>query len=199
MVPVAHIEHQVPGRVRLRVTSKRGDVSFFERVVKELSRHPAIWDLAASPLTGSITVQYLEPLEAIMEVAADLTLFEVGALKPGVKAAESKRSLRRSESSGLASSIAAGLSGLSLYQAAQGNVIGNAVESFWLSFNAQNVLGRPDLAMVLVALGVWQMLRGQLLGSASSLLFYSMVMRQVAAVEAARSRMAASRTVKPAK
>ena len=199
MVPVAHIEHQLPGRVRLRVPSKRGDVSFFERVVKELSRHPAIWELAASPLTGTITLQYSEPLQAIMEAAAALTLFETGGPKPAVKAAESKRPSRRSESARLAGGIAAGLSGLSLYQAARGNVIGNAVESFWLSFSAQNVLGRPDLAMVLAALGVWQMLRGQLFGSASSLLFYSMVMRQVAAVEEARSRMAAPRMLKPAK
>ena len=199
MVPVAHIEHQLPGRVRLRVPSKRGDVSFFERVVKELSRHPAIWELAASPLTGTITLQYSEPLQAIMEAAAALTLFETGGPKPGVKAAESKRPSRRSESARLAGGIAAGLSGLSLYQAARGNVIGNAVESFWLSFSAQNVLGRPDLAMVLAALGVWQMLRGQFFGSASSLLFYSMVMRQVAAVEEARSRMAAPRMLKPVK
>jgi hypothetical protein len=199
MVPVAHIEHQLQGRVRLRVPSKRGDVSFFERVVKELSRHPAVWELAASPLTGTITLQYSEPLQAIMETAAALTLFETGGSKPGVKAAESKRPSRRSESAGLAGGIAAGLSGLSLYQAARGNVIGNAVESFWLSFSAQNVLGRPDLAMVLAALGVWQMLRGQLFGSASSLLFYSMVMRQVAAVEEARSRMTAPRMLKPAK
>ena len=199
MVPVAHIEHRLPGRVRLRVPSKRGDVSFFERVVKELSRHPAIWELAASPLTGTITLQYSEPLQAIMEAAAALTLFEAGDPKPGVKAAESKRPSRRGESARLAGGIAAGLSGLSLYQAARGNVIGNAVESFWLSFSAQNVLGRPDLAMVLAALGVWQMLRGQFFGSASSLLFYSMVMRQVAAVEEARSRIAAPRMLKPAK
>ena len=199
MVAAAHIEHQLPGRVRLRVPSKRGDVSFFERVVKELSKHPAVWELVASPLTGTIILQYSEPLQAIMEAAAALTLFETGGPKPGVKAAESKRPSRRSESAGLAGGIAAGLSGLSLYQAARGNVIGNAVESFWLSFSAQSVLGRPDLAMVLAALGVWQMLRGQLFGSASSLLFYSMVMRQVAAVEEARSRMAAPRMLKPAK
>jgi hypothetical protein len=199
MVAAAHIEHQLPGRVRLRVPSKRGDVSFFERVVKELSKHPAVWELVASPLTGTIILQYSEPLQAIMEAAAALTLFETGGSKPGVKAGESKRPSRRSESAGLAGSIAAGLSGLSLYQAAQGNVIGNAVESFWLSFSAQSVLGRPDLAMVLAALGVWQMLRGQFFGSASSLLFYSMVMRQVAAVEEARNRMAAPRMLKPVK
>jgi hypothetical protein len=196
MIPVACVEHQLPGRVRLRVPSKRGDVSFFERAVRELSRHPAIWELAASPLTGSITVQYSEPLQAIMELAASLTLFETGVPKP---AGESKRPEGTSASAGLVSGIAAGLSGLSLYQAAQGNVVGNAAESFWLSFSAQNILGRPDLAAVLAALGVWQMLKGQFLGSASSLFFYSMVVGRMAALEEARSRTATSRTPKLAK
>jgi hypothetical protein len=54
---------------------------------------------------------------------------------------------------------------------------------------------------VFAAAGVWQMLRGRLFGSASSLFFYSMVMRQVAAVEEARARgrMTALRAVKAVK
>jgi hypothetical protein len=201
MIPVAHIEHQLPGRVRLRVPSKRGEVPFFERVVKELSKHPSIWELIASPLTGSITLQYSEPLQTIMAVAADLMLFETRWPKPGVKAGESKRAERLSRDAGLAGSVAAGLSGLSLYQAVQGNLVGNAVESFWLCFSAQTTLGRPDLAAVFAAVGVWQMLRGRFFGSATSLFFYSMVMRQVAAVEVARARTrtVASRTAKAPK
>jgi hypothetical protein len=199
MTPVARIEHRLPGRIRLRVPSKRGDVLFFERVVKELSRHPAVWELAASPLTGSIVLQYSEPLEAIVDAAADLLLFESAPPKTTAKTGEPKRAERLSGDAGLAGHVAAGLSGLSLYQALQGNVVGNAVESFWLSFNARTMFGRPDLAAVFAAVGLWQMLRGEFFGSASSLFFYSMVMRQVAAVESARSRLVNSRTGKSAK
>jgi hypothetical protein len=201
MIPVAHIEHQLPGRVRLRVPSKRGDVSYFERAVKELSRHPAVRELAASPLTGCITLLHSEPLQAIMDVAASLILFEMGESKPSVKAGEAKRAERLRRGADLAGHVAAGLTGMSLFQAARGNVVGNAVESFWLSFRAQDTLGRPDLAAVFAAAGVWQLLKGQLLGSATSLFFYSMVMRQVAAVEEARARnrSVASRAVKAAK
>jgi hypothetical protein len=60
MIPVAYIEHQLPGRVRLRVPSRRGEVPFFEKVVRVLSKHPATRELTASPLTGSITLRYLE-------------------------------------------------------------------------------------------------------------------------------------------
>jgi hypothetical protein len=200
MIPVAHIEHQLPGRVRLRVPSKRGDVSYFERAVKELSRHPAVRELAASPLTGCITLLHSEPLHAIMEAAENLILFEMGGSKPSVKARE-KRSERLSREASLAGHVAAGLTGLGLFQAARGNVAGNAVESLWLSFNAHRMLGRPDLAVVFGAAGVWQLLQGQLLGSASSLFFYSMMMRQVAAVEEAkaRNRMVAPQAAKAAK
>jgi hypothetical protein len=201
MIPVANIEHQLPGRVRLRVPSKRGDVSYFERAVKELSRHPAVLELAASPLTGSITLLHSEPLEAIMETAAHLLSFEAGGSKPGVKGREAKRIERLTRGASLASQVAAGLTGLSLFQTARGNVAGNAVESFWLSFNAQRMLGRPDLGVVFAAAGVWQMLQGQFLGSATSLFFYSMVMRQVAAMEEAKARIpvVASRPVKTTK
>jgi hypothetical protein len=201
MIPVAHVEHQLPGRVRLRVPSKRGDVSYFERAVKELSRHSAVWELAASPLIGSITLQYSEPLQAIMEAAANLALFETVEPKPGVKTRQPRQADRLSRDASLAGHVAAGLTGLSLYQAAHGYVVGNAVESFWLSFSAQKIIGRPDLALMFAAFGAWQILRGQLLGSASSLFFYSMVMRQVASVEEARarSRMVTSRAVKAAK
>jgi hypothetical protein len=201
MIPVAHIEHQLPGRARLRVPSKRGDVSYFETAVKELSRHPAVRELIASPLTGCITLLHSEPLQAIMEAAANLTLFESGGSKPSAKPGEAKRAERLNRGVGLAGNVAVGLTGLSLFQATRGSVVGNAAESFWLSFSAQITLGRPDLAAVFAGLGVWQMLGGQLLGSASSLFFYSMVMRQVAAVEEARARnrTVASRAMKAAK
>jgi hypothetical protein len=201
MIPVAHIEHQLPGRVRLRVPSKRGDVSYFERAVKELSRHPAVRELVASPLTGCITLLHSEPLQAIVDAAAELILFETGEPKLGIIAGEMKRANRLSGDAGFASGIAAGLFGLGVYQAFRGEVVGNAVGSFWLSFSAQSFLGRPDLAALFAAAGVWQMLSGRLLGSASSLFFYSMALRQVSAVEKARTRnrVVASRAVKAAK
>jgi hypothetical protein len=187
MIPVAHIEHQLPGRVRLRVPSKRGEVPFFEKVVQLLSKHPAVWELVASPLTGSITLQYSEPLQAVIAAAADLMLFEIDQVQSDAKASEHKRIERAGTGAGLAGSLAAGLSGLSLYQAVQGNVVGSAVESFWLSFSARSILGRPDLAAAFAAAGVWQLLKGQLFGSASSMFFYAMVMRQMAAMEGARA------------
>jgi hypothetical protein len=122
-------------------------------------------------------------LQAIMDVAANLTLFEMES-KPGGEAGE-VRTERLSRGAG--SNAAAGLAGLSLFQAVRGNVLGNAVESFWLSFSAQTMLGCPGLAAVFAVAGVWQMFSGQLLGSAASLFIYSMMMRDVVVVQEARA------------
>jgi hypothetical protein len=207
MVPVAYIEHQLPGRVRLRLPSRRGDVAFFEKVVRELSKHPAIRELTASPLTASVTLQYFEPLHPIVAGAADQKLFETRRLEPQTNVGHSKRACGSREGSklagdsGLAGEIATGLSGLSLFRAAQGSVLGSAAENLWHAFGAKRFLGRPDIAAVFLALGIFQILRGQLFGSASSLFFYALVMRQIAAMDQARARgfaVAAARTAKSA-
>jgi hypothetical protein len=123
MIPVAHIEHQLPGRVRLRVPSRRGEVPFFESVVQELSKHPAIRELTATSLTGSITLHYFEPLQPITAAAADQKLFETRRSEPQTNVSESKQPARLGEGSGLADGVATGLTGLSLYQVALHNPI----------------------------------------------------------------------------
>jgi hypothetical protein len=199
MVPVASIEHQVPGRVRLRVPSKRGDVSFFEKIVRELSKHPSMRELTASSLTGSITLHYCEPLQLITTAAADQKLFETGRLEPQTGGSRSKRASGLREGSGLAAGIAAGLSGLGLFQVAQGNVMGSAVENLWHAFGAQRIFGRPDIAVVFAALGIYQLQRGQIFGAASSLFFYALVLPHIAAIEQARQPSWASAAAGTAK
>ncbi len=199
MTPLAYIEHQLPGRVRLRVPSRRGEVPFFEKVVRELSKHPAIRELTATPLTGSITLHYYDPLQPIAAAAADQKLFETARLEPQTSVSQSKRASRLSEGSGLADGIATGLSGLSLFQATQGSVLGSAAENLWHAFGAQRILGRPDIAATFAVLAIYQILKGQLFGSASSLFFYGLVLRQMAAMDQARARgfaVAAARTAK---
>jgi hypothetical protein len=199
MIPVAYIEHQLPGRVRLRVPSRRGEVPFFEKVVRVLSKHPATRELTASPLTGSITLRYLEPLHPIVAAAADQRLFAISRLEPQRNVSEAKRASRLREDSGFTDGIAIGLSGLSLFQATQGNIFGSAAENLWHAFGAQRILGRPDVAVAFAVLGIYQILRGQLFGSASSLFFYALVTRQIAAMEQAGARGRAVATARTAK
>jgi hypothetical protein len=190
MVPVASIEHQLPGRVRLRVSSKRGDVPFFEKVVRELSKHPSLREVSASPPTGCITLHYCEPFQLMTAAAAEQRLFEIGRSEQQNGGCKSKKALR--EASLLAGATAAGLSALGLFQVAQGNVSGSAVENLWHAFGAQRIFGRPDIAVVFVALGIFQLLRGQIFGAASSLFFYALVLPHLAVMEQARGGSLAS-------
>jgi hypothetical protein len=72
-VLIAYIEHQIPGRLRLRIPGRRGDVA--QRVVTALSKLPDIKELDGNPLTGSIRygiqcIQVLSTLEQQTSVLA---------------------------------------------------------------------------------------------------------------------------------
>lgn len=179
MIPIATIQHQIPGRLRLRIPARRGDVSFFHGIVQALSKLPGVEKLDAIPLTGSIIIRHSGSAQAIAAAATEQGLFEIGPEEPKEAPAPSSR---RPPYAGLRGTAATGLSGLALFQVARGRLTGNAAENFWNAYGAQRILGRPEIAAGFVLLGIVQVLRGQLLGSASSLLFYSLITRQLASV-----------------
>ena len=41
-LPLAHIAHQLPGRVRLRIPERRGDAAFFDELARALASWPGI-------------------------------------------------------------------------------------------------------------------------------------------------------------
>ncbi len=195
MLPVAYIEHQIPGRMRLRVPERRGDVAFFERVVGALSKLSDVVELDGSPLTASIRIRHTGRSEAITGAAVKGGLFEVGKL-----GGETKPNKPRKEpgpgaggphsEAGMLDTIATGLSGLALFQVTQGQVTGSAAENFWNAYGAQRLLGRKEVATAFGLLGLYQLFQGQWLGSASSLFFYALIARQVAAFDRAANAVA---------
>ena len=178
MTSLAIIEHQLPGRLRLRIPTRRGDVSFFQRVVQALSECPEIEEVYATPLTGSILVRHSGSVQAITAAAAERKFFEVGD-RP-----EKARQVPPASSSPL-DAAATGLAGLAVFQIARGQVIGHAAENFWNAYGAQRILGRNEIAAGFALFGVFQLLRGELLGSASSLFFYSLIARKLASLDRA--------------
>ena len=192
MTPVALVEHKLPGRLRLRIPSCRGDVLFFERVIGALSKHPDVKELAANPLTGGLLILHAGSVQALTAEAARQGFFEIGTGEP--RSAQSKTAQGGKSrptaaiaagGSGPLDAIATALSGLALFQATQGQALGNATENFWNAYGAHRFLGRPGIAAGFALAGVYQMLRGQLLGAASSLLFYSLIARQLADIDRA--------------
>jgi hypothetical protein len=192
-MPIAYVEHQIPGRLRLRIPERRGDVAFFQRLVGVLSEVPDVTELDGSPLTGSVRIRYSGTAEAIAAAAAKEGLFEIrkrdGEAQPKKRPKEPASPGAPHADAGMLDSIATGLSGLALFQVTQGQVTGSAAENFWNAYGAQRLLGRKEIAAGFVLLGLYQLLQGQWLGSASSLFFYALAARQLAVLDRAAGAM----------
>ena len=181
--PIASIAHRAPRRLRLNVASRRGDRSFFDRFTQALEKESAVDGVSANPLTGSIIVSHSDGLDPMQLLARVYDLVELRQDEP------SARSRKDSELETNALSVwALGLSGLAAVQAAQGQFIGHATENFWNAYGSQRLLNNEPLALGFAALGVYQLLAGNVLGSASSLVFYALVIRRIAETEGARAR-----------
>jgi copper chaperone CopZ len=56
MEATAYVVHRVPGRLRIRVPSKKGDTVYFGAVKEALTSLEGVEDVVVSPSTGSILV-----------------------------------------------------------------------------------------------------------------------------------------------
>jgi hypothetical protein len=163
MAASALIEHQIPGRVRLKVGSKRGEIGFFESVVEVMSKHPGVEELRADPLTGSVIIRHSGAIQPILAVASEHQLFAVEERETGTDAFRARTAAQSErQHPGLFDAIAVGLGGLGLLQVTRGQAVGSAAENFWNAYGAHRLLQNPPLTAGFAALGVYQLLRGQL-------------------------------------
>lgn len=167
--PSARLSHCLPGRVRLKIGEKSGDARYFDHTAHTLSRAPAVTAVTANPATSSVLVHYRGAFEPVAEFAAKAGLFVLAATQPQTEtAAVHPLSL-----------VASAFTALGLVQLGRGRIADNAVEPLWNAYGAAVTLGSPTLSAALVALGAYQLVKGQLLGSASSLLFYAATARHM--------------------
>jgi hypothetical protein len=182
MAATAFVEHELPGRVRLKIPSHRGDVTFFESLVRTLSDLVGIDELIANPFTGSIIIRHSGPAEPIVSRAAELDLFEIGerdeaSRRRFLPLSWADRDPRTPEILSAASLL---LAGLGTYQLSQGEVLGSASENFWSAYSSSRLLESLGLATLFAGLGIYQLLNGRLLGSAASLFFYALLALRIA-------------------
>src|SRR5258708_6547253 len=171
-MPIAYIEHQIPGRLRLRIPERRGDVAFFQRVVEALSKLTDIKELDGSSLTGSVRIRHSGTAEAIAAAASKEGLFEIGKRDGGAQPKKPPKEPASPGDAGMLDSIATGLSGLALFQVTQGQVTGSAGENFWNAYGAQRLLGRSEVAAGFFLFGLFLLLHRQLLCSATPPFFF---------------------------
>ncbi len=145
MIPEAFISHCIAGRIRVRVPSMRGDDEYFHRVEEGLNAIPAVKDLRANTLTGSVLIMHagLEP-QALQAHAQDAGLFQLNTSEPEFE--------------------------LLVDRAVAG---ARRLDSQLRRFS-QGSLDLPSgLIVVLVAMGIVQLMRGQVMAPAASLLWYA--------------------------
>jgi hypothetical protein len=185
MLPTATVEHSMSGRLRVRVSALRGDVSYFRSAIEKLSAYPEIAGLRANPMTGSIVIEHETDLPWIRKIAAEDGVFDLqeASLPPPLPSPPGSNSVirtgRPAAMEGGSKAAAIGLIGLGAYRATRGDLFGPATENFWNAFGALRILNNPWIALVFGSLGFLQLTRGRWAGSASSLLFYALVVTQM--------------------
>ncbi len=177
MLPTAHVEHKLPGRVRLRVASRRGDHEFFNTIVHRTKARSGVTSVAANSRTGSILIRHDGEFGGMADLGDELNLFSL--VWPE---APREHSVRHAAGDAPLATASAGLSGIGVYQATQGRLFGSAAESLWQAYSAHQVLGRSGVAFAFAAIGLFQLARGELFGAASSMLFHALSAQHLAKI-----------------
>jgi hypothetical protein len=77
MATNAVIAHRIPGRARLLVRDKRGNIGYFSDLSESLGRLEGVQRTKTNPTTGSITLEFLGDLETILKHAEDTDLLSI--------------------------------------------------------------------------------------------------------------------------
>ncbi|MBI5570854.1 MAG: hypothetical protein HY914_12990 [Desulfomonile tiedjei] len=85
MIPEAHVSHQMSGRLRIKIPSKKGDSSYFAALPERLSGCTGIGEIAVNPQTGSALILYECETSAIARYARDNDLFVLRRSTPARK------------------------------------------------------------------------------------------------------------------
>ena len=147
MTTKAHVVHHLPGRVRLRVPSRRRQPAFFHDVKKRLEGLDAVSSVSVNPTSGSVLIRYDGELEQLLGQAATIGLLELLEVTTDLPFLEP---------------VAEQLIGR----------LGHIDQT--ISKNTQGVLdGRSALLAGFLVAAVVQAFRGSLLGPAVPLLWYA--------------------------
>jgi hypothetical protein len=140
MGPKADLVHQVPGRIRIRVPSERGNSAFFAEVSRQLGECPGVTGVETNPVTASVLLRHASPLAGILGFAKEHGVFLVEEAKrvPLQKLAAANlggvsRNLQliAGEEIDLDSAILVMLTGMAIHQAIKGNIVAPAATLVW--------------------------------------------------------------------
>src|SRR5689334_10463976 len=76
-LPAARISHFTPRRLRIKVPEKRRDRAFFDTVAERLAAWDTIEAVETNPLTASVLIHFSDPQRLFLEAAAKNDLFDI--------------------------------------------------------------------------------------------------------------------------
>jgi hypothetical protein len=133
-IPEATIKHRLPGRLRLCIPARKGDLSYFKTVETRLREVSAWKKINSSPLTGSLVIEDdTLDMDAVSDAAESNALFSVQ-----VSAIAHKPFAKR---------IVDSISGF----------------NHWIKSLSDGSLDLPGiLFLILIVFGLWELARGNL-------------------------------------
>jgi hypothetical protein len=145
MIPAAHVDHHLPGRVRLRIPDHRGDARYFSDLVGNLQALEGVSEVVANPQTGGVLIRHpglgLQALGERAQEAGWFQLSDPAERHPGALVQVRQRLEALSDGVG--------------------------------GFTRGEVDGRALLFLVLIALAGRQLLKGQVVAPTVTLLWYA--------------------------
>jgi len=150
--PYAYIKHQLPGRVRLKIPNKRGDIGYFERIAELFAGYPGITQLQLNAPVASILICHSTEADfsTIAEFAQTNGLFTIIEQQLEKTFSVPHLPLAKLASTGI-----------------------NRLDESLMGFSKGRLDGRSLLVLALFGLAVRQMSQGHILGASSSLLWYA--------------------------
>ena len=150
--PYAYIKHQLPGRVRLKIPQKRGDFGYFDRIAELFADCPGITQLQLNPPAASILICHVIGADFlnIVEFAQTNGLFTIIEQPVEETFTIPYLPIPTLTSKGL-----------------------NRVDESLIDFSKGRLDGRSLLFLTLIGLAVRQVTQGNIMGPASTLLWYA--------------------------
>ena len=150
--PSAYIKHQLPGRVRLKIPQKRGDFRYFDRIAEIFTDCPGITQLQLNPPAASILICHVTETDFlnIAEFAQTNGLFTIIEQPEEETFSIPYLPIPKLTSKGL-----------------------NRVDESLMDFSKGRLDGRSLLFLTLIGLAVRQVTQGNIMGPASTLLWYA--------------------------
>jgi hypothetical protein len=156
MATTAVIVHQIPGRARLLVRGRRGDAAYFSDLSESFGRFENVQSARTNPTTGSITLEFIGDLEALLRQAEESDLltitesvFPEGRPASPVRARASPVNLVSGRDVNRMFMVGSVLVVIGVIQTIRGELFPPAVSVFWMAAQAfRMAAGQQELVVM---------------------------------------------------